>query len=248
MGLQHHAREPVFKAPWPAVLIAAVIVLGYALQTRTPEPNALLASFALVPANLALGAWDELVTHIFLHGSWPHALFNAAGALIFATPVARLIGTTPPRALAFFLFYLVCGVAAGGLFALADVAAANANGLPGLGFPPDTPLVGASGAISGLAGASARLLGGDGRLAPIFSRFPVGMAAAWIVANVIIGVVGFAPGAGEAQVAWQVHIIGFFVGLVLIGPWAALFGQRHVEPAPDAPDAPDEIPEGFGWR
>lgn len=242
MGLQQRAREPVFKAPWPAVLIAAVIILGYALQSRVSDQNGVIASFALVPANVAQGAWGELVTHLFLHGSWPHALFNAAGALIFATPVARLIGTTAPRAIAFFLFYLVCGVAAGGLFALADVAAANAGGLPGMGYPPDTPLVGASGAISGLAGASARLLGGDGRLSPIFSRFPVGMAAAWIVANVIIGVVGFAPGAGEAQVAWQVHIIGFFVGLLLIGPWAALFGRRIAEPQPD------EIPEGFGLR
>jgi membrane associated rhomboid family serine protease len=242
MGLQHRAREPVFKAPWPAVLIAAVIVLGYALQSLAPDPNALIANFALIPANVARGAWGELITHLFLHGNWSHALFNAAGALIFATPVARLIGTTPPRAIAFFLFYLVCGVAAGGLFALADVAAANAGGIPGLGFPPETPLVGASGAISGLAGASARLLGGDGRLAPVFSRFAVGMAAAWIVANLIIGVVGFAPGAGDAHVAWQVHIIGFFVGLLLIGPWSALFGRRFVEPAPD------EIPEGFGWR
>jgi membrane associated rhomboid family serine protease len=240
--LQERAREPVFQAPWPAVLIAAVIILGYALQTLVSEPEALLSSFALVPAHLAQGAWGELVSHMFLHGSWTHALFNAAGALIFATPVARLIGTSPPRAIAVFLFYLVCGVAAGGLFALADVAAVNAGGLPGLQFPTDTPLVGASGAISGLAGASARLMGGDGRLAPVFSRFAVGMAAAWIVANLIIGVVGFAPGAGQAQVAWQVHIIGFFVGLLLIGPWAALFGQRIVEPAPD------EIPEGFGWR
>lgn len=240
--MQHHAREPVFKAPWPAVLLAAVIILGYALQTQAPDPNVLLASFALVPANLAQGAWGELVTHQFLHGSWAHALFNAAGALIFATPVARLIGTTPFRALSFFLFYLVCGVAAGGLFALADLAAAKAGGLPGLSFPLDTPLVGASGAISGLAGASARLLGGEGRPAPVFSRFPVGMAAAWIVANVIIGVVGFAPGAGDGQVAWQVHIIGFVVGLLLIGPWSALFGRRFVEPQPD------EIPEGFGWR
>jgi membrane associated rhomboid family serine protease len=241
--LQQRTREPVFQAPWPAVLTAAVVILGYALQSQAPDPEALLASFALVPARLAQGAWGGLVTHLFLHGSWSHALFNAAGALIFATPVARLLGTTPPRAIAFFLFYLVCGVSAGGLFALADVAAAKAGGFPGLGFAPNTPLVGASGAISGLAGASARLLGGDGRLAPVFSRFSVGMAAAWIVANLVIGVVGFAPGAGDAQVAWQVHIIGFFVGLLLIGPWAALFGRRIVEPAPSS-----EIPEGFGWR
>ena len=244
MDLQQRPREPIFQAPWPAVVIAAVVVLGYALQSQASDPGALQASFALVPANLVQGAWGELVTHMFLHGSWEHALFNAAGALIFATPVARLIGTTPGRAMAVFLFYLTCGVAAGGLFALADVAAANLGGVPGLNFPPDTPLVGASGAISGLAGASARLLGGDGRLAPVFSRFAVGMAAAWIVANVIIGVVGFAPGAGGAQVAWQVHIIGFVVGLFLIGPWAALFGRRIAEPQPQ----PGEIPEGFGWR
>jgi membrane associated rhomboid family serine protease len=55
------------------------------------------------------------------------------------------------------------------------------------------------------------------------------MAAAWVVANVIIGVVGFAPGSGGAIVAWQVHIFGFFAGLLLIGPWAALFGRRWVE-------------------
>ena len=90
MGLQQRAREPVFQAPWPAVLIAAVIVVGYGLQSQAPDLEALLMSFALVPASLAKGAWGELVTHLFLHGSWPHALFNAAGALIFATPVARL--------------------------------------------------------------------------------------------------------------------------------------------------------------
>jgi membrane associated rhomboid family serine protease len=168
-------------------------------------------------------------------------------ALIFATPVARLIGTTPPRSIAFFLFYLTCGVAAGGLFALIDLVAANQPGLRWMALPLNAQILGASGAISGLAGASARLLGGDGRLAPVFSRFAVGMAAAWIVANVIIGVVGFAPGMGEARIAWQVHVIGFVVGLFLIGPWAALFGQRIAQPQPE-PQPRDEIPEGFGWR
>lgn len=235
------AHEPVFSAPWPAVAVAALIVLGYALQLQTPDPDGLVGDFGLVPAQVMQGRVGELVTHMFLHGNWPHALLNAAGALIFATPVARLLGTSPPRALGFFLFYVVCGALAGLLYTLAVTAAASVGGVPGLHVSPLTPVVGASGAISGLAGAAARLLEGGGRPGPVFSRLAVGMAAAWVVANVIIGVVGFAPGSGGAIVAWQVHILGFFVGLLLIGPWAALFGQRPVEPEQE-PAAP------FGGR
>lgn len=231
------AHEPIFNAPWPALAIAAVIVLGYALQLQAPDPDALVSAFALTPAEVVRGRLDELVTHMFLHGGWLHALLNAASALIFATPVARLLGTSAPRALGFFLFYIACGALAGLIYALAVAGAAAVGGLPGLHVSPLTPMVGASGAISGLAGAAARLLEGGGRPGPIFSRLAVGMAAAWVVANVIIGVVGFAPGAGGAIIAWQVHIIGFFVGLFLIGPWAALFGRRWTD-ADSAPVGP----------
>jgi membrane associated rhomboid family serine protease len=231
------AHEPIFNAPWPAVAVAVVIVAGYALQLLAPDPDALVSDFALRPAQVRGGRLDELVTHIFLHGNWPHALLNAAGALVFATPVARLLGTSPARSIGFFLFYIACGALAGLGYAAAVSAAASVGGLPGLHVSPLTPMVGASGAISGLAGAAARLLEGGGRPGPIFSRLAVGMAAAWVVANVIIGVVGFAPGAGGAIVAWQVHIIGFFVGLVLIGPWAALFGRRWTD-ADSAPVGP----------
>lgn len=238
---QAREREPVFRAPWPAVAAAGVIVVGYALQLQAPDPDALIADFALTPAHVAQGRFGELFTHMFLHGSWGHALFNAAGALIFATPVTRLLGPSLPRALAFFAFYAACGALAGGLYALAVDAAAAVGGVPGLHVSPLSPVIGASGAISALAGASARLFEGDGRVGPVFSRLAVGMAAAWVVANVIIGLVGFAPGAGDAIVAWQVHIIGFFVGLFLIGPWAALFGQR-----PDGVDS--EAPAPLGGR
>jgi membrane associated rhomboid family serine protease len=238
------AREPIFTAPWPALALVALILGGYVLQVQLGDPSGY--ALALVPTDLAQGRWIELVTHIFVHAGWPHALFNAAGVLIFGTPVARLIGVSPARAMAFFLFYLICGIAAGGLFAWADLAAFKIGGLPGFHFDPSrTDLVGASGAISGLVGAAARLMGGDGRLGPVFSRLSVGMAAAWTVANAIIGVVGFAPGAGDQPVAWQVHIIGFFVGLLLIGPWAALFGRRLPEPEP-APEP--EAPQPIGWR
>lgn len=244
-GLQKaRAHEPIFSAPWPALAIVAAIVAGYALQPppNSPEFERLVAAYALTPAQLAQGRAGELFTHMFLHGGWPHALFNAMAALIFATPVARLLGTSLRGALAFFAFYLLCGAIAAALYCWADLASASVGGVPGFHVSPLTPIIGASGAISGLAGAAARLFEGGDRPGPIRSRLAVGMAAAWVVTNLVIGLLGFAPGTDGAQlIAWQVHILGFFVGLVLIGPWAALFARR-------GSDAESGAPAPFGGR
>jgi membrane associated rhomboid family serine protease len=218
----------VFNAPWPAVLLAVSLPLVYLLQTRVNDQNALFDAYGLVPAQVMQGRWIGLFTSLILHGGWAHVLLNAVGALAFGTPVARLLGLSFGRAVAFFMFYLVCGVAAGGLYAMIHPGGAM-------------PVVGASGAVSGLMGAAARLLERRGRLGPFFSPTVVGMSAAWIVANLIIGLTGFAaPGSGGAPVAWDVHIIGFFLGLLLVGPWSTLFGKRWRAPRMEFEDAPVE--------
>jgi membrane associated rhomboid family serine protease len=210
--------EPLFLAPWPALLLAASLPLIFLLQTRVPDQDALLRAYGLVPAEAANGRWIGLFTSLLLHGGWGHVLLNAVGALAFGTPLARLLGLSFARGLAFFLFYLVCGVGAGWFYVLLH--------------PTNTDtVVGASGAVSGLMGAAARLLERRGRLGPFFSPTVVGMSAAWVVANLIIGVGGIAaPGSGGAPVAWEVHIFGFFIGLLLVGPWSALFGKRWRAP------------------
>ncbi|WP_374577200.1 rhomboid family intramembrane serine protease [Phenylobacterium sp. J367] len=84
--------------------------------------------------------------------------------------------------------------------------------------------MGASGAASGLMGASARLIGGEGRPGPVFSRPVLGMGAAWLIVNLVLAVVGSAlvPGSGDAAVGWEAHLAGFAAGVLLFGPVAWL--------------------------
>lgn len=204
-------REPVFNAPWPAVLIVVLIVGGYGLQTLFPV-DAVLGAFAFAPANLTATRWETLITAIFLHGSWSHALMNGAFALAFATPVARLFGSSVQGVLVYFTFYVVCGI-------LSNLGYAAVHpGSAGL-------IVGASGAVSGLMGAAARLIGGGGdRVGPLFSKAVLGMGGGWIAVNLLIAVFGgaFLPGSGSAGVAWEAHLAGFAVGVLLIQPFAWL--------------------------
>jgi membrane associated rhomboid family serine protease len=203
------AREPVFNAPWPAMLLVALIVGGYALQSRFPQ-DLVLAPLAFSSLALAEGRWWTLFSALFLHGSWAHALMNGAFGLAFGTPVSRFLGEDARGAITFFAFYLLCGA------------------LSSLGFAAlhsDSPalLVGASGAVSGLMGATARLMAGHGRgLGSMFSRTVLGMGAAWLMVNLLIGLLarGVMPGAGDAAIAWEAHIAGFIAGVLVVGPFA----------------------------
>lgn len=199
------AREPVFNAPWAATALVLAIVGSFIVQGRIGE--AVWINYALIPADLfAYGRWETLVSSLFLHSGWAHTLMNAVWAMAFAPPVARLFGQGARGGLAFFGFYLLCGVLAGLGFALVH---------------PDTihPVVGASGAVSGLMGAASRLIDRRGELGPILGRTPVGMAIAFVAINLAFGLTTLTPGAGEGAIAWEAHLAGYFAGLLLIGPF-----------------------------
>lgn len=198
--------QRMFNAPWPAVAIAGVILASHAGQGLLPDGG---QAYALYPADVAAGHPFGLATSLFLHGGWPHAVMNAAFGLAFGTPVARFLGLGARGVSAFFIFYLLCGVVAGLTF-----VALHPTGV--------TPLVGASGAVSGLMGAAARLMETPDRLGSPLSRPALSMGAAWVVVNLLIAVTGYAPGAEGASVAWEAHLGGFAAGLLLIGPFAAV--------------------------
>lgn len=206
-------QEPLFNAPWPALALVALIVVGYALQSQTPLA-AWMLSYAFSPAQLSQGDWVGLVSSLFLHGNWAHALMNAAFALAFGAPVAAYLGVRIGGALLFFAFYIVCGV-------LANL------GYAGLHLHQQAVLVGASGAVAGLMGAASRLMAGQGALGPILSKPVLGMGAAWLAVNLLIGFIGSAliPGAQGMGIAWEAHIAGFIAGVFLMSPvaWMARY-------------------------
>jgi len=221
-------REPLTRAPWPPLCVAIVLIAIYAWQAASGDaaacarndPAAACLRYAFEPAQLSAGRYGGLVTALFMHGSWAHVLFNAVFCVAFGAPVAKLFGMDAKGVLAFFGFFLVCGVIGNLGYALVHLGDA-------------APVVGASGAISGFMGAASRLLdrrtaeGATGGLAPFNSRTVVAMAAAWVVINVIVGVLGVDIGFGAAgqPVAWEAHLFGYAAGLLLIGPAWRMLGR-----------------------
>ena len=202
--------QPILNAPWPVVVLTTSIVAAYALQTRAPM-DAVVERFAFSPALLMHGDWGRLLTSLFVHGSWAHALMNAAFILAFGAPVARFFGPRMKGVALFAVFYLACGALAG-------------LGFAALHWGQAAALVGASGAASGLMGAAARLIGGRGEVGPMFSRAVTGMGAGWIVINIIMAFAGGAliPGAGGAAIGWEAHLAGFAAGVLLMSPFGWL--------------------------
>lgn len=208
------APEPIVNAPWPVVVLTLGIVAAYLVQSRFPLPL-VSEAFAFSPALMLQGHPERLISSLFVHGNWAHALMNAAFILAFGAPVARFFGPRLGGVIAFFLFYLACGVLA-------------CLGFAAVHWGQDAALIGASGAASGLMGAAARLIGGHGHPGQMFSKAVTGMGAAWIIVNLIMAVTGGAliPGAGEAGVGWEAHLAGFAAGVLLIGPFGWLAARR----------------------
>ncbi|WP_425987653.1 rhomboid family intramembrane serine protease [Brevundimonas sp. TWP2-3-2] len=201
-------RERIFNAPLLAVLLAASMPALYVLQERSRD-NWLGLAFA--PVDLGEGRYGGLFTSMLVHGGWVHALMNAVAALTFGAPVARLF--RGPAGAGVFLALYIC----------AGIFATLGYGLVHLGSPD--PLVGASGAVFGLIGAATRLLGGGGRVLPLTNRSVITTSIAWMGINAVVGLIGFAPGAEGATIAWEAHAFGFLFGILAIGPLARLFAR-----------------------
>jgi membrane associated rhomboid family serine protease len=210
-------RVRAINAPWPVLTLIAVLLGAFAAQWFVGvEPVAVRLGFE--PDDLLDGRVDTMVLSIFLHGGWAHVLTNSAFALAFATPVSWRMGEDARGAAAFFIFFLACGILGNVGYALFSMGHGDLA-------------VGASGAVAGMMGASSRLMGRQGDLAPFRSRIVIGMAVAWLLVNLVFGLVlvGWMPGAGGAPIAWQVHLAGYAAGLFLISPALALIGRLKLD-------------------
>ena len=141
------------------------------------------------------------LTHMFLHGGWMHLIGNALFLWVFGNNVEDSMGRAR-----FLVFYLLCGLAA----AAAQVALDPAS---------PVPMVGASGAISGVMGAYLVLYPRvHVRMLFVFVIFfrvialPAWVVLAWWFALQVLTM--FAGTAGG--VAVLAHIGGFVAGVVLV--------------------------------
>jgi membrane associated rhomboid family serine protease len=209
-------REPAFNAPWPPLLVAALILGLYLVQSLSGDQDAILMRFGFSPPELAEGRYWGLVTALFVHGGWTHAFLNALGALAFGAPVARLLRLDGRGVLLFFAFYICTG-------------ALSSLGYAALHPQAAVLLIGASGAVSGMMGAASRLIDRraailNGGLAPFGNPTLISMAAAWIGVNALAAVFGFGVVTGDQPIAWEAHLFGYAAGLLLVAPVARLAG------------------------
>lgn len=218
-----HDDNPTSVRPFVTIAFIAVCVLAffwelslgagmerafYAFGTIPAvlfDADALPTEFAPIPPEVTL------ISSMFLHGSWMHLIGNMLYLWIFGNNIEDAMGHGR-----FLAFYLVCGVVATLTHAFME--------------PSSTlPMVGASGAISGVLGAYLLLY----PYARVYVLVPLGFFAHtlylpalavlgfWFVLQLINSAVAIP---GEGGVAWYAHIGGFVAGMALI----PLFKQSRV--------------------
>jgi membrane associated rhomboid family serine protease len=203
------------------LIVLNIGVFAYELMLGIKGDEVLLNAFALIPARLfghepatvvAIPVAATLVTSMFLHGGFLHIAGNMLYLWIFGNNVEDVTGRVR-----FIVFYLLCGLLA---------AAAHAY----LNRSSFTPMIGASGAISGILGAYLLLFprakvvtlvmfGFYIRTVEIPAMFVLGFWFALQFLNALI------TSGSAGGVAWYAHVAGFLSGILLIG----LFKRRDVQ-------------------
>jgi membrane associated rhomboid family serine protease len=249
-------REPMFDAPVVVLGLIAVLIGVYAAYNWAPQAiqDGVIRDYAFIPGRLTIAIQPDrlidlltrantdpaalqqarqirelhvlsggakpwtVLTYAFLHGSWTHVLLNSVWLVAFGPPIARRFGS------ARFLLFM----------ALTAIASALAHwALSPMDF---SPLIGASGADSGLMGAATRFmfqpgapLGAFGSTSrPQIETVPAASLSGvfmerrslifiliWFGTNLIFGAGAQTLGFSDMPVAWIAHLGGFIAGLVL---------------------------------
>lgn len=210
-----HDDNPTRITPYVtyALLSACVLIffwqvsLGDAAQQAVYSfgviPSVLFASRSLPVELEILPAWMTIFSSMFLHGGWMHLIGNMLYLWVFGNNVEDAMGHKR-----FILFYLSCGL-------LAALTQAVLN--------PDSeiPMIGASGAISGVLGAYV-LLHPHARILVVI---PIGILiyTPWIAAYWVLGfwfvlqlINSLVSASDTGGVAYGAHLGGFVAGMLLI--------------------------------
>ncbi len=166
-------------------------------------PSVLMGAKTLPPEVVLVPSFLTLMTSMFMHGGWMHLIGNMLFLWVFGNNIEDAMGHVK-----FVIFYAVCGLAA---------AAGQIASDPG----SSVPMIGASGAISGVLGAYLVLYPRARVLMLIWLGFFVTtmripaiiVLGGWIALQLYSAA---ASGGGGGGVAWWAHIGGFAAGVTLI--------------------------------
>ena len=187
------------------------LIPGEVLQRLPPGGGVEMAPGVFCAVAAGPQYWTVL-TSMFMHGGWMHLIGNMVFFWVFGNNIEDAMGHVR-----FALFYVLCGVAAAATQVLLTPASA-------------VPMVGASGAISGILGAYLVLYPRVRVHAWVFLGFYVTsiaipafvMLGYWIVLQVLSSLSSLGARQSTGGTAFFAHIGGFVAGLVLI----RLFARR----------------------
>ena len=196
------------------------------------------------PENEHFGFW-QYITHMFMHASFSHILFNMYGLWAFGTPLEQMWGRNK-----FLFFYFSAGLGAGAIYTLVNyyqfigvydqlvnmgVSASDIQNILNTGSYNEaaisisnekmtdfymtyhTPAVGASGAVYGVLVAFAMAYP-NSKLALIF--FPVPIAAKYFIPVIILGDLFFGVTKySVGNIAHFAHIGGALIGFLIAWSW-----------------------------
>jgi len=173
--------------PWVFRLISVNIVV-FILSLASP---ALVDHFLFVPVLLLARPWT-IVTYMFLHANISHIFFNMLALFFFGPRLELVLGERR-----FLLLYFISGISGGILSCF---------------FLPETPIIGASGAVYGVMLGFAYFWPTE----PIYIWGILPVQARWLILGMTLISLFGGIGLGESGIAHYAHLGGFLGGYLYL--------------------------------
>jgi membrane associated rhomboid family serine protease len=212
--IPYKTLDPSRRYPFGTILLVSVNIALFLYLFFLPEAASerFVYQNAVIPSHFRHFSFSQLsldllltvFTAMFMHGGWMHLIGNMLYLWIFGENVEERMGS-----FRFLLFYLFCGI-------VATAAQIAVNGTS------KVPILGASGAISGILAAYLRLFpkGKIAVLVPIFVFLRSIVFPAWLVLGFWFGLqllqAYWTRGQAGGGIAYFAHLGGFAAGFLLL--------------------------------
>jgi membrane associated rhomboid family serine protease len=193
-------RLPVRPIVTWLLILANVLVFMVEIGGSDLEELAITNAFGVTPAALLGGVTPApvltLVTYMFIHADIGHIFGNMIFLWVFGDDVEEALGRRR-----FLLFYFLCGIVGALAFVVSDPTF-------------EGPLIGASGAISGVIVAYA-MWRPCAKVTVLFGIIPLRIKAYWVIGAFVLTQLWNLEATGKSDVAYWCHLGGMLAGAVL---------------------------------